>query len=106
MEAGKGDKKPCVQDYSRLIFAIVFTSGILALSIILLSGSAGAYPPPALLKIDGNEQTSGIGSNCWREENQTVQTCSDTIGIIVPSEPLLARSSFTAHLSLPLQGTP
>ncbi len=91
---------------SRLTFAIVLASGLLALSIILLAGSAGAYPPPAILKIDGNEQTSGIGSNCWREEKQTVQTCSDTIGIITPSEPLLARSPFTAHLRMPLQEPP
>lgn len=74
--------------------------------LILLAGSAGAYPPPAILKIDGNEQTSGIGSNCWREENQTVYICSDTIGIITPTEPLLTRSPFTAHLRLSLLELP
>ncbi len=83
---------------------------VMALAFILLAGSAGAYPPPALLKIDGNEQTSGIGSNCWREENptenQTGYICSDTAGIITPSEPLLARSPFIAHLRLPLQEPP
>jgi hypothetical protein len=85
---------------------IRIVTGIAILCLFLLSGSAGAYPPPAILKIDGNEQTSGIGSNCWREENQTGYLCSDTVGIITPSEPLLARSPFTAHLSMPLPEPP
>ena len=37
-------------------------AGITILALFLLAGSAGAYTPPAILKIDGNEQTSGIGS--------------------------------------------
>jgi hypothetical protein len=89
---------------SRLIFAIVFTSGILALSI--LAGNAGASPPPAILSIDGNEQTSGIGSSCWKVENETYSLCGDTAGIITPTEPLLTRSPFTAHLRLPLEKPP
>ena len=47
-------------------------AGIAILSLFLLAGSASADPPPAILKIDGDEQTSGIGTNCWKEEvNQT-----------------------------------
>ncbi len=89
---------------SRLIFAIVFTSGILALSI--LAGNAGANPPPALLEIDGNEQTSGIGTNCWKVENEIYSVCSDYAGFITPAEPLLTRSPFTAHLRMPLPEPP
>lgn len=60
-----------------------------ALAFMLLAGSADAYPPPAIRKIDGNEQTSEIGNNCWKEENQTVQICSDTFAFITSSEPFL-----------------
>ncbi|MCG2738530.1 MAG: hypothetical protein L6282_19285 [Candidatus Methanoperedenaceae archaeon] len=79
---------------------------ITVLSLFLLAGSAGAYPPPAMLKIDGNEQTSGIGDNCWKEENQTSYLCADTFSINTPAEPLLTRSPFIAHLRLPLQEPP
>ncbi|MGB8215952.1 MAG: hypothetical protein WCE94_01515 [Candidatus Methanoperedens sp.] len=89
---------------SRLIFTIVFTSGILALSII--AGNAGASPPPAILSIDGNEQTSGIGSSCWKVENETFSVCGDSAGIITPAEPLITRSPFTAHLRMPLPEPP
>jgi len=61
-------------------------------------------PPPAFLKISGNEQVSGIGSYCWDEELMGV--CADMIGIITPKEPLPASSPFTAHLSLPLNESP
>ncbi|MCX9026076.1 MAG: hypothetical protein OIN85_08300 [Candidatus Methanoperedens sp.] len=87
---------------SRLIFAIVFTSGILA----LLAGNAGASPPPAILSIDGNEQTAVIGTNCWKVGNETFPLCSDYAGIITPAEPLLTRSPFTAHLRMPLPEPP
>jgi len=85
---------------------IRIVTGIAILCLFLLSGNAGASPPPAILSIDGNEQTSGIGSSCWREENETVYICSDTVGIITPSEPLLTRSPFTAHLRMPLLEPP
>ena len=82
-------------------------AGIAILSLFLLAGSASADPPPAILKIDGDEQTSGIGTNCWKEEvNQTSYLCADYAGIITPTEPLLSRSPFTAHLRLPLQEPP
>lgn len=81
-------------------------AGITILALFLLAGSAGAYPPPAILKINGNEQTSGIGSNCWREENETYFVCSDMIGFITPTEPLLTGSPFTAHLRFTLQKPP
>jgi len=47
------------------------------LSLFLLASSAGAYPPPAILKTNGNELTSGIETNCWKEENQTSGICTD-----------------------------
>jgi len=77
--------------------------GIAILSLFLLVGIASAGPPPAILEIDGNEQTSGIGSNCWKVENETYSLCVDKIGIITPAEPLVTMSPFTTHLTLPLQ---
>ena len=38
-------------------------AGIAIMSLFLLVGIASAVPPPAILEIDGNELTSGIGSN-------------------------------------------
>lgn len=76
------------------------------LLFLLLSGSAGADPSPAILEIGGNEQTSGIGDNCWKVENETFSACADGPGIITPTEPLLTGSPFTAHLRLPLQELP
>ncbi|MFZ2411929.1 MAG: hypothetical protein WAW23_10190 [Candidatus Methanoperedens sp.] len=58
-------------------------------------------PPPAILKIDGKEQISGIGSYCWGGTWKAL--CADMIGIPTAQEPLLASSHFTAHLRLPLQ---
>ncbi|MCX9010439.1 MAG: hypothetical protein OIN66_04870 [Candidatus Methanoperedens sp.] len=82
-------------------------AGITMLSLFLLAGNAGAYyPPPALLEIDGNEQSAGIGNSCWKVENQTYLICADTFSINTPAEPLLTRSPFTAHLRLPLQEPP
>jgi len=85
---------------------IIIVAGIAILSLFLLAGSASAYPLPAILKINGIEQTSGISSNCWKVENETYSICTDTIGIITPAEPLLIRSPFTAHLTLPIQEPP
>ncbi len=85
---------------------IIIVAGIAILSLFLLAGNASADPPPAILKINGIEQTSGIGSNCWKVENETYSICTDTIGIITPAEPLLTRSPFTAHLTLLLQEPP
>ncbi|GFO97570.1 hypothetical protein ig2599ANME_1774, partial [groundwater metagenome] len=66
--------------------SIRIVAGIAILSLFLLAGNAGAYPPPAILKINGNEQTSGIGDNCWKVENQTYSLCSDTFDKITPTE--------------------
>ncbi len=76
------------------------------LLLFLLANSASADPPPAILMINGNEQTSGIGSNCWKVENETFSLCADYAGVITPAEPLLTSSPFTAFLHLPLQVPP
>lgn len=80
--------------------------GVAAIWLFLLAGSAGASPPPAILEIDGMEQSAGIGSNCWKVENETYSLCADTIGVITPGKPLLTRSPFTAILRLPFQEPP
>lgn len=76
------------------------------LLIFLLANSANADPPPAILMINGNEQTSGIGSNCWKVDNETFSLCADYVGVITPAEPLLTSSPFTAFLRLHLQVPP
>lgn len=66
-------------------------------------------PPPAILKVDGKEQISGIGSYCWNEvfRNEVFSSvCADYAGIPTVSEPLPANSTFTAHLSLPIKEPP
>jgi hypothetical protein len=61
-------------------------------------------PPPAILKIDGKEQISGIGSYCWMGTWKGL--CADMIGLPTAQEPLIASSPFSAHLRLPLQEPP
>lgn len=85
---------------------IRIVTGMATLLLFLLASSASADPPPAILKINGNEQISGIGTNCWKVENETFSLCADYAGIITPAEPLLTRSPFTALLRLPLQVPP
>ena len=82
---------------------------ILGIVILIVIGGYLVYqekiePPPAILKIDGKEQISGIGSYCW--EGTWKALCADMIGIPTAQEPLTASSSFTAHLYLPLQEPP
>jgi len=86
---------------------IRIVDGIAILCLLFLFGSAGAYyPPQALLEIDGNEQSAGIGDSCWKVENETYMVCADTFSINTPAKPLITRSPFTAHLRLPLQESP
>jgi len=85
---------------------IRIVAGIAILSLFLLVGIASAGPPPAILEIDGNEQSAGRGGSCWKEENETYIICGDTFSISTPAEPLVTRSPFTAHLTLPLQEPP
>lgn len=61
-------------------------------------------PPTAILKIDGKEQISGIGSYCWMGFWKGF--CADSVGIPTPDEPLSVSSPLTVHLSLPLKKSP
>jgi len=61
-------------------------------------------PPSAILKADGKEQISGIGSYCWNEVTSSV--CADYMGIPTSDEPLPVSSPFTVHLSLPFKEPP
>lgn len=67
-------------------------------------------PPPAILKLDGKEQVSGIGSYCWNGDlssnGELNSLCADYVGPQTPDEPLPAISPFTAHLSLPIEEIP
>src|SRR5574341_587617 len=82
------------------ILAIVI---LIAISVYLISQKE-IEPPPAILKIDGKEQISGIGSYCWSGTWKAL--CADMIGIPTAQEPLVTSSPFTAHLRLPLQELP
>lgn len=87
--------------YSSIVIAIVVLS--------TLAGELDVVPPPAFLKVDGNEQTSGIGSYCWTEtaNGETAKgLCADYVGIITARDPLLVISPFTAHLRFSLQKPP
>jgi len=61
-------------------------------------------PPSAIIKVDGKEQISGIGSYCWNEVSSSL--CADYMGIPTSDEPLPVSSPFTVHLSLPLKEPP
>ena len=91
--------------------------GIIILILILIFIIIVAYPslnkeikpPPATLKIAGEEQISGIGSFCWREtwNNLTWKAlCKDYAGIPTAQEPLLTTSPFTVHLRMDLKEPP
>jgi len=87
----------------RTIFSILAIVILIAISVYLISQKE-IEPPPAILKIDGKEQISGIGSYCWMGAWKGL--CVDMIGIPTAQEPLIASSPFTAHIRLPLQEPP
>ncbi|MCX9083364.1 MAG: hypothetical protein OIN87_01035 [Candidatus Methanoperedens sp.] len=76
---------------------------LITISLYLISQQE-IEPPPATLKIDRTEQISGIGSYCWRGAWKAL--CADMVGIPTAQEPLIASSTFSAHLRLPLQEPP
>ncbi len=83
-----------------IVFAIVVLN--------MFMGELDIIPPPAFLKINGNEQTSGIGSYCWFVSNESgkIGLCADYAGIITAKDPLVVSSPFTAHLRFSLEKPP
>jgi hypothetical protein len=66
-------------------------------------------PPPAILRVEGQEQVSGIGSYCWSEPTGTdtaVSVCADTFGVITPEEPLQVSAPLVARFRLAPEGKP
>ena len=55
-------------------------------------------PPPATLTIDGQSQTSAVGTFCWTMSDG-VAMCADMIGHPTPIQPLSVPSPFSAELS-------
>ncbi len=84
-------------------FSILAIVILIVISVYLISQEK-IEPPPAILKIDGKEQISGIGSYCWKGTWKAL--CVDMIGIPTVQEPLIASSPFTANLGLPIQEPP
>lgn len=87
----------------KVIFSIIAIVILIVISVYLISQEE-IEPPPAILKIDGKEQISGIGSYCWKGTWKAL--CVDKIGIPTAQEPLIASSPFSANLRLPLQEPP
>ena len=103
----------------KIKFAIIGLILLILILVIINFRSTGPRqmeilkPPPAFLKVNGNEQISGFGSYCWNEADKVLGItmsstfiCADYEGIHTPVEPLLSSSPFTAHLSLPLKEPP
>jgi len=86
-----------------LILAALILTSVNFLSNILIQKEI-IKPPPAILKLDGKEHVSGVGSYCW--ELVFSFTCADYSGIPTPDEPLPANSPFMGHLILPLEEIP
>ena len=86
----------------------ILTLGIITVILIVtgvyLMSQKEIEPPPAILNIGGKEQISGIGSYCWKETWNAL--CADMVGIPTAQEPLIAGSTFTALLRLPLKEPP
>ncbi len=108
---------------SKIKFAIIglILSVLLAVLILVIINFSSMQPrqmeilkpPPALLKVNGTEQFSGIGSYCWNETKKvsgitmsSTSICADKEGIHTPVEPLLSSSPFAGHLSFPLKQPP
>ncbi len=73
----------------RVKFSILAIVILIVISVYLISQKE-IEPPPAILKIDGKEQISGIGSYCWKGTWKAL--CVDVIGIPTAQEPLIART--------------
>lgn len=68
-------------------------------------------PPPASLEINGQAQTSGVGSYCWitkTQGDQQATTCVDKTGVPTPAQALLIDpdAGIKAHLRLALYQPP
>ena len=75
-----------------------------------LTAPGSIRPPTADLTINGQAQTSAIGTYCWRDLDSAgtgVGLCVDMIGIMTPAEPLFVPAGpFLAEFSLPLDEPP
>jgi len=69
---------------------------------------AASKPPAATLEINGQTQTSGIGSYCWHTAGSSASSvCADVAGIPSAREPLIAKGSpYTATFHLPFKAPP
>jgi hypothetical protein len=91
---------------TKIKYAIIgLISAVLILTIISFQTDREIVTPPsAIIKINGKEQISEIGTYCWMGFWKAV--CADSFGIPTPDEPLSVSSPFTVHLSLPLKEPP
>lgn len=62
-------------------------------------------PPPATLTIDGQSQSSGIGSYCWSDQSGQA-LCADMLGIPTDDQPLPASTTLFAEFQLSLDELP
>jgi len=74
-----------------------------------LSPYYGERPPPAVLNVDEQEQTAGVGTSTWNGglvRGAIKITHSDAFGLVTPAEPITVTSPFTATLHLPIPMAP
>ncbi|MCX9027780.1 MAG: hypothetical protein OIN86_06325 [Candidatus Methanoperedens sp.] len=88
----------------KILYILILGFIILIVTSVYSISQQEIEPPPAILKIDGKEQISGIGSYCWRGTWNAL--CIDMTGPTTVQEPLIASPTFTANLTLPLQEPP
>ena len=63
-------------------------------------------PPLAVMTVNGDSQTAGLGTYCWSDDSSGAGLCLDAIGIPTPEEPLEVTSPFTAQFLIPVEETP
>ncbi len=59
------------------------------------------HPAPAVLLVDGQEQTSGVGTYFWHLEANAI-VHADAFAVVAPTRPLTVTVPFTATLILPV----
>lgn len=93
---------------SILIGAVATFIAVVSLGYFLLHDIGGntssSEPPPAILEIDGVQQTSAVGTYCWTGKGMA--KCVDKIGIPTPKIAIVASADFSATLRLPINEPP
>lgn len=63
-------------------------------------------PPAAVLRVNGQAQTAGVGSHCWPYPDEETAICADYMGVITPRVPLVVSAPIDATIEWPLERAP